>query len=185
MAQRDFAPAGSEPRLDVAPVPVRVLFERHESSGPWHAVSWRPVSVEPGEVNSALAVRLTLDEAEGYYLNLTTADPSIFVLWRHHDDDTGVVSVDDDTPPQALAVTVSYNEAGRWMDGGERVDRVSMPEPMKPWVAEYVTLHYVPERGRKKAGNRPSFMRRDEFAAMTERERAVHAPKKVDDEGAQ
>ncbi|MBN9461812.1 MAG: DUF3305 domain-containing protein [Burkholderiales bacterium] len=176
MIPRKYVPAGMRPRLDVEPVPVRVVFERHESGGRWQAVSWRPVAIEPGEAGDALALRLTLDEAEGYYLNLTTAEPSIFVLWRHPDDDSGVVAAGDPAPPHALAVSASYNEAGRWMDGGERVDRVPMPEAMKAWLAEYVTLHYVPERQRKKGGDRPSFMPRQEFAAMIERERAAGVP---------
>ena len=33
----------------------------------------------------------------------------------------------------------------------------------------------VPERGRKRKGARPSFMQRDEFEAMAERERAIHS----------
>ena len=36
------------------------------------------------------------------------------------------------------------------------------------------TSHYVPDRGRKRRGDRPSFMRREDFEAMAERERAIH-----------
>jgi len=177
LSERDFQPPGAQPRLDVEPVPVRVVFERRATGNPWQPFAWRPCAIEPGEPDSTLAVRLFVDEAEGYYLNLTTADPSVFVLWRLPGDESGVVSEDHPTPPHALAVTASYNEAGRWMDGGERVDRVPMPEPMQSWVAGYVTLHYVPERGRKRRGDKPSFMRREEFDAMTEREHAIHAAK--------
>lgn len=175
MSQHDIHPPGRQPRPDVDPVPVRVVFERRDTGSRWQPFAWRPVAVEPGEPDSPLAIKLTVDEAEGYYLNLTTAEPSIFVLWRLPGDESGIVSEDDPTPPHALAVTASYNEAGRWMDGGERVDRVPMPEPMQSWAAEYVTLHYVPERGRKRRGDRPSFMQREEFEAMADRERAIHS----------
>lgn len=177
MDQRDFRPPGAEPLLDVEPVPVRVVFERRETGNAWQPVAWRPQAIEPAQPGTSLAVRLTVDETEGYYLNLTTEHPSIFVLWRMPADDSGVIAEGDPTPPHALAVTASYNEAGRWMDGGERVDPVPMPEPMQSWVAEYTTLHYVPEKGRKRKGNRPSFMHRNEYEAMAERERAIHAPK--------
>lgn len=175
MSQRDFVPPGAEPRRDVDPVPVRVTFERRETGNAWQPHAWRPGAIEPGGADAPLAIRLFVDEAEGYYLNVTTAEPSVFVLWGLPGDESGIVSDASTEPPHALAVTVSYNEAGRWLDGGERVDRVPMPEAMRAWLAEYVTLHYVPERGRKRRGDKPSFMRREEFEAMAERERAIHA----------
>jgi hypothetical protein len=39
----------------------------------------------------------------------------VFVMWRMREDD-GV------PPAEPFIVTLSYNEAGRFMDGGERVD---------------------------------------------------------------
>lgn len=65
-----------------------------------------------------LPVTLHADEAEGYYLNLSSGSPVWFVMWR----------VDDEDPSQALplTVTLSYNEAGRLMDAQERVDNVPL-----------------------------------------------------------
>jgi hypothetical protein len=153
------APDGPVPLAEIEPVPVRVRFEQRETGSEWQPRAWQLAAVEPGEPGDDLAIRLFRDEAEGYYLNVTTEEPSIFVLWRLVD---GV--------PSALQVTLSYNEAGRWMDGGETVDRVPMPPEMVPWLAEYVTLHYRPETGRKRRGAKPSFMRREEFAGMAARE---------------
>lgn len=172
LSEREVLPPGVEPLLEVEPVPVEVLFECRETGNDWQPRIWRPSRVEPGTVESPIAVQLHVDEAEGYYLNVTTDEPSLFVQWRLAEDDTGIVADGDPTPPRALAVTASYNEAGRWMDGGARVDRVPMPQPMQRWVAEYVSLHYVPERARKRTKVRPSFMQPPEFAAMVERERA-------------
>jgi hypothetical protein len=45
--------------------------------------------------------------------------------------------------PQFL--TASYNEASRWMDGGEHVDSVPMPPALFAWVGGYVETHYRPE----------------------------------------
>jgi len=169
-------PEGAEPLLEVEPVPVQVRFECRETGNWLQPRLWRPVAVEPAGADSALAVHLYLDECEGYYLNLTTDEPSLFVQWRLREDDTGIVVEDDETPPRALAVTASYNEAGRWMDGGARVDRVPMPAPMVSWVAEYVSLHYVAEPTKKKhkhKGGKPSFLERREFGTLIERERAA------------
>jgi hypothetical protein len=59
-------------------------------------------------------VQLSRDEAEGYYLNLTSPEPKVFILWRE---------VDGMARPQML--TVSYGEGTRWADSGEQ------PEPPK------------------------------------------------------
>src|SRR5467141_2475801 len=42
-------------------------------------------------------------------------------------------------------VTVSYDEASRWMDGGEQVDSVAMPAAVFAWVGEFVEKNYRPE----------------------------------------
>jgi hypothetical protein len=86
-----------------------------------------------------LSVKLEREEAEGYYLNLTSTAPKLFVLWRMRDDLA--------TPEH---VTVSYNEGTRWADGGEQVDGVALPPDLAPWMADFVDRHYRPEP--KKAG---------------------------------
>ena len=54
---------------------------------------------------------------------------------------------DDEATAQAipLQLTASYDEGGRWMDGGHSVDRVAMPTEMFAWVGEYVEKNYRPE----------------------------------------
>jgi hypothetical protein len=44
-----------------------------------------------------------------------------------------------------LDVTASYNEGGRWLDGGHSVDGVAMPPEVFAWVGEYVEKNYRPE----------------------------------------
>jgi hypothetical protein len=39
-------------------------------------------------------------------------------------------------------VTVSYDEASRWMDGGESVDRAPMPAELFAWVGAFVEQNY-------------------------------------------
>jgi hypothetical protein len=145
---------------EVDPIPVRVQFEAVPASNAWGQGGWKLVSVEPGDAHDSLKIRLFRDEAQGYYLNVTTPEPSIFVLWRA-----------EQGAAQAIDITLSYDEAGRWLDGGEAVDRVPMPEEMCAWLTEYVQLHYQPETRRKRRGTKPSFMRGDEFEAMVQREK--------------
>jgi hypothetical protein len=84
-------------------------------------------------------LHLTRDEAEGYYLNLTSPEPKVFVLWRDLD---GVAH------PERM--TVSYGEGTRWADSGEQVDGVPIPRDLLPWIAEFVEAHYRPEPPKKK-----------------------------------
>lgn len=79
-------------------------------------------------------IRLLRDEAEGYYLNITSPLPKVFVLWRMHD---GIAR------PEGL--TVSYNEGARWMDSDENVDGVALPTELLPWIGDFVAQHYRPE----------------------------------------
>jgi hypothetical protein len=88
-------------------------------------------------VYPALEVVLHRDEAEGYYLNLSSGSPVWFVMWR----------IDDDDPSKARPelLTLSYNEAGRWLDAQERVDNLPLPPQVRDWLEAYTAEHYRPE----------------------------------------
>lgn len=118
--------------------PAPVLLQWDQSNARW---------LHPG-----YAITLYRDEAEGYYLNLSAAQPFVFVGWRLEE---GVAR------PHSL--TLSYNEAARMMDAGEQVDGVPMPEPWRASLAAFVARHYRPETRRNRA-RPPSFKgaRRDE-----------------------
>ena len=90
-------------------------------------------------------LHLVRDEAEGYYLNLTSPEPKVFVLWRAEE---GAVR------PERMSV--SYGEGTRWADSGEQVDGVPIPAELLPWIAQFVETHYRPEPPKKKryASNR-------------------------------
>ena len=158
----------------VGPVPVVVRFEAHDTGHPWQPLAWRLAAIEPADPSTpadgtdgadALGIGLHRDEATGYYLNASSGDPSIFVMWRL-----------EEGRPRALGVTLSYDEAGRWMDAGESVDRLPMPSEMFAWLDEFVRLHYRPEQRRKRQAQRPSFLDRDAFQAMAAREAEGGAP---------
>src|SRR5690242_1130982 len=82
--------------------PLGVIMQRTVLSNRWITEQWEAIGVvrdtaggEPRIIveNDALTqmlfpgYRLTLvrDEAEGYYLNLTSPEPKIFILWRPAD----------------------------------------------------------------------------------------------------
>jgi hypothetical protein len=166
----------------VGPIATFIEF----TSTPNQGTGWRVTNISPypvpqeyhlgdavhERVYDELQLWVYRDEGEGYYLNLESPEPSIFVKWRINETTSAVVG-----KPEAIAISLSYNEAGRWLDAGESVDRVLMPEEMLPWLAEFTQLHYEPEGKKKKRGPKPSFMTRSEFSDMTTREINAHRKK--------
>jgi hypothetical protein len=132
--------------------PVAVVMQRRLLDNRWQSEAWEPLgvvpSVEPkGEprllveeggvqqwLHPGFVLQLHRDEAEGYYLNVSLPGARVFVLWRM-----------EGGKPLPLDVTASYNEGGRWLDGGHSVDSVAMPPEIFAWVGEYVEQNYRPE----------------------------------------
>ena len=152
-------------------VRVAVVMEREANPNQWEAWRFRLIDVVPhedafgfkarvlrddGKVQRSLHPNFTLelfrDEAEGYYLNLTSGAPVWFVMWR----------IDDEDPSRAWAETVSlsYTEAGRWLDAQERVDNVPLPADLVAWLQAYTDEHYRPEP--KKRRRPQSFLAPDQ-----------------------
>jgi hypothetical protein len=150
---------------------VAVVMERTPlENNRWQSEKWEPIGVIPDAGEAGTLPRLLLqdeartqwlypgfklelfhDEAEGYYLNLSSKKPFVFVNWLE-EEGAGVPK----------SVTLSYNEAARQLDGGAQVDGVPMPPEWVPWLAEYVERNYKPEP--KKRIRPPSFKgaRRDD-----------------------
>jgi hypothetical protein len=89
---------------------------------------------------SGFELELFKDEAEGYYLNATSTKPAWFVMWRLEDHPNGG---DPIAVPHFLSV--SYNEAGRLMDGGEMVENVPLDSETVAWLSDFVSHNYKPE----------------------------------------
>ncbi|MGH8704148.1 MAG: DUF3305 domain-containing protein [Burkholderiales bacterium] len=150
--------------------PVAVVMQKRTTRNRWQSEVWEPWGVLPGLSEGAaprllvdeagvqqwlhpgFALLLHRDEAEGYYLNVSAQQPRVFVLWRM-EGDLGL----------PLDVTASYNEGGRWLDGGHSVDSVPMPPEIFAWVGEYVEQNYRPEP--KKRIKPRSFMHPKDRAA--------------------
>lgn len=143
--------------------PVAVLMMRLRIEGKWAGVRWEARGVLTGEgskgetrtlvdgggefqrLHCGHFIELRRDEAQGYFLNMSAPQPSAFVLWRMQDDDA-----------VPLLVTASYDEAARWLDAGESVDAVSMPDELRDPVARFAEIHYKPENKRGRKRDRPA-----------------------------
>jgi hypothetical protein len=142
-------------------ISVAVLIERRKQPSRWE--DWRfriaEVMLDDGSFGTAartlrddgqtaqvlhpgLPVTLYRDEAEGYYLNLSSGAPVWFVMWR----------IDDVDPSRAWPelVTLSYDEAGRLLDAQERVDNLPLPADVRAWLQAYADAHYRPEPKQRK-----------------------------------
>jgi hypothetical protein len=135
--------------------PVRMLavvMQRRNARSRWAEVVWEPVAVHESDeargdarllmrqddieqwLHPGYELAIHRDEVEGYYLNVSSGSPRVFVLWRM-EGDAGL----------PLQVTASYDEGGRWLDGGNSVDSVTMPPAIFGWIGEYVERNYRPE----------------------------------------
>ena len=129
---------------------IAVVMQRRPAQSRWADSLWElhGVLADPGGetrllredgasvqwLHPGFQLVLHKDEIEGYYLNVSAPQPRVFVLWRM-----------DDERALPLEVTVSSEEAGRWLDGGHSVDGAAMPAAIFAWVGEYVENNYRPE----------------------------------------
>jgi Protein of unknown function (DUF3305) len=94
----------------------------------------------------AISVELYKDDAEGYYLNVSTDAPAWFVMWRMEED--AALSGEPVAKPQL--VTLSYHEAGRLLDAQETVEQLPCPPEVAQWVAQFAQEHFVAEPKKRK-----------------------------------
>lgn len=148
------------PGLDVA-----VVLRKLPTASRWAPWRWELAEVVPHEsafgseprclvrddegerwLHPGLRVELFRDEAEGYWLNASTPAPCWFVLWRMEEEPT----VAEEPIPRPLLLTLSYNEAGRWLDAQETVEQVPAPPEVVEWMRAFAAEHYVPEPKKRK-----------------------------------
>ncbi len=141
---------------------VAVVMERVAIANRWQSYQWQVAGViadlnSEGVADQAartivrhddnlqrlypgFEISLHRDEAEGYYLNLISGEPRIYVMWRLDENRS---SAEDEAQPQLA--TLSYNEAARLMDAQEKVDSVALLPELLPWLESFVHEHYKPE----------------------------------------
>lgn len=151
MTAIDEPGAPPRPALEVA-----VVMERETAPNRYEDWRFRVVDVVPQEevfgraarvlrdddrvqrtLHPGFTLELFRDQAEGYHLNLSSGAPVWFVVWRSDADD----------PSRAWpeTVSVSYHEAGRWLDAQEHVDNVPLAPELVAWLQAYTDENYRPE----------------------------------------
>jgi hypothetical protein len=160
-------------------IEVAVVMRRERIEGPmsrWQSWRWVLAEVVPQEDGFGTAPRLLYkndseerwlhpgykvelfkDDAEGYYLNVTTQAPCWFVLWRMEEE----AGMSDEPIARPEMVSLSYYDAGRWLDAQETVEQVPAPAPVVEWLQAFVDEHHVAEPKRRK--------RPESFRSLTDR----------------
>jgi hypothetical protein len=157
----------SRPGIDVA-----VLMRKVHQDNRWQAWRWELYQVVAHEegfgtgpsllrksdteelwLHPGFRVELFRDDAEGYYLNYTTDAPGWFVLWRMEEEAT----IADEPLARPAMVSLSYHDAGRWLDAQEQCEQVPCPPEVVDWMRAFAEEHYVPEPRKRK---RPESFRR-------------------------
>ncbi len=145
------------------PIQVAVVMRREAISGPmarWQSHRWVLHDVWPDDgqwgtqphewrndpdlslwVHPGQTTGLYPDDAEGYYLNLSSPAPCWFVMWRMQE----AAELGSEPVAVPVMVSLSYHDAGRWLDAQETVEQV----PVQPeWLAvlqDFVARHWKPE----------------------------------------
>ena len=144
-AQPRLLPASAAQPVAAAPVEVQPLPGAPEVAG---ARYW---------LYEGLHVTLYRDDAEGLYLNLESPQPCFWVFWRA--DEEQLLDGEPMAVPQIA--TLSYHDAGRWLDAQERVDQVPAPPAVVEWLRAFVAEHHQIEPKRRK--------RPESFKPLTDR----------------
>ena len=146
-------------------IEVAVVMRRERIANKWQSWRWSLADVVPREpgfgaaprmlfkddneerwLHPGFTVELFRDDAEGYYLNASTSAPCWFVLWRMPDQ-----AADGAEPmPIPTMVSLSYHDAGRWLDAQETVEQVPAPAPVVQWLREFIDANYVLEPKKRK-----------------------------------
>jgi len=145
-------------------VRVAVVMRRERIDNRWQPWRWVLADVVPQEESFGTQPRMLLKEeneerwlhpgfkvelfpgdAEGYYLNVTTERPCFWVVWRMEE----VAALAEEPVAVPHIVTLSYHDAGRWLDAQETVEQVPASREVAQWLQAFVDQHHVLEAKRR------------------------------------
>jgi hypothetical protein len=144
-------------------IPVSVILERRLTrSGRWTAPRWELAGVLPGESGgnservlladsdgvqrylwSGLCLELFKDGAEGYWYNLMSDAPYLFLVCSIDESGSG-----DEIEP--MLVTANQDEALGHMESDDLVLSISMPAELCDRLERFVVENYVPATKQKR-----------------------------------
>jgi hypothetical protein len=76
---------------------------------------------------------------------MTSPDPCFFVMWRMEEE--ACLSAEPIAKPER--VSLSYHDAGRWLDAQETIEQVPASPDIVQWVRDFANEHYTPEVKRR------------------------------------
>ena len=145
-------------------VAVAVVMRRERIDNAWQSWRWTLADVVPHEdgfgeqprlllkdereerwLHPGFKVELFFGDAEGYYLNVTTPHPCFWVVWRMEEE----AGLADEPIAVPQIVTLSYHDAGRWLEAQEHVEHVPAPPDVVQWLQHFVDQHHVLEAKRR------------------------------------
>lgn len=169
--------------METEAIRVGVVMQRRLINNRWQPYAWSPIAIAhdrdvagPPEcvkddendwqwLTPGMEVSLHSIEAEGYFLNATSPAPCWFVMWRIEEVDGHEIAV-------PKAVTLSYNEGARMMDGGEQVDTVPLEPQYIEHLRAFCDAYYQPEPRKKR--RKPSFEGGAAVEQMAKAEGEIH-----------
>ena len=106
-----------------------------------------PITIQDTESVSqylwkGLRIKLFVDACEGYWYNLMSDKPYVFVVCEQ--------DVADDEPPIPILVTASQDEAGAHLETDALVLSAPLPPDILDGIERFVVNHYVPQVKKKR-----------------------------------
>ena len=149
----DAVTASQRPSIEVA-----VIMRRERIDNRWQPWRWALSDVVPQQssfgtqarmllksvdeerwLHPGFKVELLVTDAEGYYLNVSTEQPCFWVVWRMEEE----AALADEVVAVPTIVTLSYHDAGRWLDAQENVEQVPAPAEVVQWLKSFVAENHV------------------------------------------
>ena len=156
---------------------IGIVLERHCSENPWLEYSWKSIAVIPGTTamqnwremgsgpgwvrffGTTLELYLHKGETEGYRVNLSQAEPSIYIVLHNPTEKL---------PKPVLVTACPFEAEDNDVSGDEQVDRVPMPVEILSFVGHFVEQHHT-EQSFKKRKRKKYFSGNSEADTVTRR----------------
>ena len=136
-------------------IPLGIVMERQKVENPWTTFSWRTVAAITGGPKlkrwqkmsytdrsthffaGTLILQLHRGETEGYRVNLSQRNPSLYVILQN---------ITEEWPKPFLVTACPFEAEDYEISGEERTDRINMPEAISALVGHFISEHHIEEK---------------------------------------